>query len=328
MPRISGVVPKNSAAQDSAPKQRQRMRVLFGLSVVGSVLFASFVLAEAPFTSIRPKPREAAVHATSDTTPVRVYYRASIRPKPRVEVGYVTPLKPITVAAEDTHVTESTLASTRPVYRSPRPLVRPEKLASGFKRKTYAAKPVRTASIRPKAISRTGTLCGDRRIKGEKLASIAGSLPGCGLDNPVRVHSIDGVILSQQSIMDCTTAKALRGWVSNALIPLVHRRGGGVKSLSVPSHYSCRTRNSQKGAKISEHGKGHAIDISSINLMDGSKITVLDGWKNRKDKKLLVRLHKAACGPFGTVLGPEANKYHLDHFHFDTARYRGGAFCE
>lgn len=304
------------------------MRVLIGLSLVIVVACASVGFAAAPFTSIRPKPREVTVFAATATTPVRVYYRASIRPKPRIKVGYVAPLKPVTVVARNAGITETALASTRPVYRSPRPLMRPAQLGAGFKRKTYAATPVRTASIKPKAISRAGTLCGDRRIKGEKLASIAGSLPGCGLENPVRVHSIDGVVLGQQSIMDCTTAKALRGWVSNALIPLIHRRGGGVKSLSVPSHYSCRTRNSQKGAKISEHGKGHAIDISSINLMDGSKITVLDGWKNRRDKKILVRLHKAACGPFGTVLGPEANKFHRDHFHFDTARYRGGAYCE
>jgi hypothetical protein len=27
------------------------------------------------------------------------------------------------------------------------------------------------------------------------------------------------------------------------------------------------------------------------------------------------------------VLGPNANSFHRDHFHFDTARYRSGSYC-
>jgi hypothetical protein len=42
----------------------------------------------------------------------------------------------------------------------------------------------------------------------------------------------------------------------------------------------------------------------------------------------LRRLHKGACGTFGTVLGPEANAAHRDHFHFDLAERRRNAFCE
>ena len=42
----------------------------------------------------------------------------------------------------------------------------------------------------------------------------------------------------------------------------------------------------------------------------------------------LRRLHKGACGIFGTVLGPEANEAHRDHFHLDLAPRRRSAFCE
>ncbi len=42
----------------------------------------------------------------------------------------------------------------------------------------------------------------------------------------------------------------------------------------------------------------------------------------------LRRLHKGACGPFTTVLGPEANEAHRNHFHFDLAERRRRAFCE
>lgn len=42
----------------------------------------------------------------------------------------------------------------------------------------------------------------------------------------------------------------------------------------------------------------------------------------------LRRLHKGACGTFGTVLGPEANEAHRDHFHFDLAARKRSAFCQ
>jgi hypothetical protein len=42
----------------------------------------------------------------------------------------------------------------------------------------------------------------------------------------------------------------------------------------------------------------------------------------------LRRLHKGACGTFGTVLGPEANEAHRDHFHFDLTPRKRSAFCE
>ena len=36
----------------------------------------------------------------------------------------------------------------------------------------------------------------------------------------------------------------------------------------------------------------------------------------------LKRLHKGACATFGTVLGPEANEAHRDHFHLDVKARR------
>jgi len=128
--------------------------------------------------------------------------------------------------------------------------------------------------------------------------------------------------------MDCATARTLTAWLTKSVRPTVGRRGGGLDAVKVAAHYSCRTRNSQKGAKISEHGKGHAIDISGLVLADGSTITVQDAWKTWKDKKLLASIRAQACGPFGTVLGPGSDKFHHDHLHLDTARYRSGAYCK
>jgi len=178
-----------------------------------------------------------------------------------------------------------------------------------------------------KSTGRSGSVCRVRAIKGEKLSPIAGRLRGCGVKDPVRVTSVSGVTLSQGAIMNCPTAKALNAWVAKGVKPAFGRLGGGVDSLQVVAHYSCRTRNNQSGAKISEHGKGRAIDISAINLRNGASVTVLKGWRDPAQGKVLRSLHKSACGPFGTVLGPDSDRFHRDHFHLDTASNRGRSYC-
>ena len=158
-----------------------------------------------------------------------------------------------------------------------------------------------------------------------KRAPVTG--PGaCGVRDAWTVSEVAGVRLSQQAILAPKTMRALEQWVRNSAIPTIGRRGDGLKELQIVSHYACRTRNSRSGAKLSEHAKGHAIDIAAFVLRDGSRITVLDGWHSG-DSSLLRRLHSSACGTFGTVLGPNADRFHRDHFHFDVASYRGGAHC-
>jgi hypothetical protein len=50
--------------------------------------------------------------------------------------------------------------------------------------------------------------------------------------------------------------------------------------------------------------------------------------KKSAETAFLRRLHKGACGIFGTVLGPEANAAHRDHFHLDLATRKHNALCE
>lgn len=171
-----------------------------------------------------------------------------------------------------------------------------------------------------------GAVCGDVDIQGVPIGAVPGTIPGCGVDRAVRVSSVSGVALSTHAVMDCTTAKALKSWVNRGMKP-AFRKGGGVSQIRVAAHYACRTRNNQAGAKISEHGRGRAIDISGFTLRNGAKVTVLNDWHGSYYSQALRQMHRAACGPFGTVLGPAANRFHQDHFHFDTARYRAGTYC-
>lgn len=191
---------------------------------------------------------------------------------------------------------------------------------------------LRPKGLETKAMARRrqlmkGAVCGDPDIQGEAVGAVPGRIRGCGINDAVRVTSVSGIALSQGAVVDCGTAKALKTWVNQSVKPEFRSFGGGLKRLRVAAHYACRTRNNQPGAKISEHGKGRAIDISGFILKDGSEVTVLNGWNNGRTSRAMRAVHKGACGPFGTVLGPNSDRFHKDHFHFDTARYRSGPFC-
>ncbi len=173
---------------------------------------------------------------------------------------------------------------------------------------------------------RKSSVCGNVEIQGEKVGNVPGRIKACGIKDAVEVKSVSGVLLSRPSMMDCGTAEALNKWVERTVKPTFRRRGPVVE-LKVAAHYACRTRNNRKGSRISEHGKGRAIDISAFKMMDGEVLTVQEGWKRNPSRKLLQKVWRGACGPFGTVLGPNSDGYHRDHFHLDTARHRGGPYC-
>lgn len=234
----------------------------------------------------------------------------SLRPAPRPEI--IRPPSPA--------IRHALGPSGHAVTISPRPEPRPENLR---RRATVRAQGTRLVPPTPAG----GSVCGLPAIKGERIAAIPGRIPAYGIADPVRITSVAGLRLSQAAIMDCTTAKALNTWAENGVKPAMGRLGGGVTGLRVAAHYVCRTRNHQPNAKVSEHGRGRAVDISAIELANGQSLTVLRGWRDRDHGRRLKAMHAAACGPFGTVLGPDSDRFHQDHFHFDTARYRSGPYC-
>jgi len=172
-----------------------------------------------------------------------------------------------------------------------------------------------------------GAICDDPEIQGDVIGRVESRISGCGVPQAVGVRSVAGISLSRRATMDCPTARALKTWVEEAAIPAFADRGGGLASLTVAAHYICKTRNSRPGARISEHGKGKAIDISAFQMRNGSAVTVGKGWRAPATRQVMREVHAEACGPFGTVLGPNADRFHQNHFHFDTARHRGGPYC-
>jgi len=296
------------------------LRVCFFLALV---LGGQMALANAPTYSLRPLARATTTTALPRHTTVPVFYNARIRPTPRPTTTYSR--RPATTP--DLRPDVAIFIGPPGLARSLRPRPRPHNMRRLIARARTAPADVTPARTgREVRGTRRGSVCGDRAIRGQAIARIRGR-GACGIPNPVKVTEIDGVILSSPATIDCNTAKALKRWIHSGAKPAVGRMGGGIKSLRVVASYACRTRNNQRGAKISEHAYGHAVDIAAINLKNGTSLTVLNGWRDRRQGPVLKRMHRAACGPFGTVLGPNANRYHQDHFHFDTARYRSGSYC-
>ncbi len=170
-------------------------------------------------------------------------------------------------------------------------------------------------------------LCGDSGLAGYSVPRITETNSGCGIDNPVEVHYVSGVQLNQPATLNCKTARTLREWVDNAAQPSIAKLNARISEMRVFASYSCRTRNNQAGARLSEHSLGNAIDIGGFTLSNGTVITVEDDWGGSRTGKALRKMYTSACGLFGTTLSPDSDVYHQDHMHFDTASYRGGAYC-
>jgi len=56
-------------------------------------------------------------------------------------------------------------------------------------------------------------------------------------------------------------------------------------------------------------------------------IDVRRDWRRRAEGRILKAAHKAACGIFGTTLGPGSDGMHEDHLHYDIARHHNGPYC-
>lgn len=316
-------------------------RRILGLTLLAFVTCAPLASAEAPRTSIIPLVREAANEAPRAATPVTATVatrapRSSLRPVFRGTIGERTAARaevPVTTAAvaaaraaavppPATTRPAAVTASVPPVLESLRPGARSNDLEQEARATAARQTPSRVAQPGVR-----GALCGDPGLVGERLEPIVGRNSGCGIAEPIRLRSVDGIPLSTPATINCDTARALQSWLRNGLAPAVGRTGGGIANLRVAASYACRTRNHQPGARLSEHATGNAIDISGIRLVDGTEITVSDDWNQSRGGRILREAHQTACGPFGTVLGPNSDRFHRDHFHFDVASYRSGPYC-
>ncbi len=117
----------------------------------------------------------------------------------------------------------------------------------------------------------------------------------------------------------CEMAEAIAAWLRDEVVPMF--ADNALASVENYDSYECRGRNRIIGAKISEHGKGNALDIRAFRLADGKRIEPTD---IHAVHELREKLRTGVCSRFTTVLGPGSDGYHESHIHLDLAERRGG----
>jgi len=171
----------------------------------------------------------------------------------------------------------------------------------------------------------------DCRLRLEKAAAIE-PMPrligpaACGGSDMVRLNAVliagsARIEIKPAPLLRCEMAEQFTSWIRDDAAPRVSVVGESLRSVENYDDYECRGRNRVIGAKMSEHGKGDAVDVRSFTLADGRVIGMTD---MAVSKDLRDGLRASACQRFMTVLGPGSDGYHEGHIHLDLAERRHG----
>ena len=127
----------------------------------------------------------------------------------------------------------------------------------------------------------------------------------------------------------CQTALRLAMWERHGLVPALEAEGNGRRLTEIAhiSSYNCRPIRTSAGTgrRMSTHATADAIDIAGFSFSDGTRLRLLDDWNGSdRDADFLRAARDSACDWFGSVLGPDYNRLHANHFHFQN---RGWGTC-
>ncbi|QLC25901.1 extensin family protein [Parasphingopyxis algicola] len=124
-----------------------------------------------------------------------------------------------------------------------------------------------------------------------------------------------------EAALSCPVAAALAVWEREGIQPAAMRHfGQPVVAIDHLGTFACRRVNGSETGRWSEHATADAIDIAAFELADGSRISIVEDWAGPEpERAFLVEIRDRACGLFATVLSPDYNRAHADHFHLDQA---------
>ena len=160
-------------------------------------------------------------------------------------------------------------------------------------------------------------------VQATPIPAITG--PGeCGAPDVLTLEAImlpdkRRVAVQPPATMRCSMAEAIANWVRDDVERVLKAQGSPLTAIDNYESYECRGRNNIPGAKMSEHGRGNALDIRAFVLGDKRRIVLTDYDAPEDVRK---DLRASACGRFTTVLGPGSDGYHESHIHVDLAERR------
>jgi hypothetical protein len=153
--------------------------------------------------------------------------------------------------------------------------------------------------------------------------------PGCNKLGTVQLSALAGdrstFGVSNLGPVRCGTAKAFGDWARFGVDRAARQiMGSPIARIETMGSYSCR--NVAGTERRSAHARAEAIDVSGFVLEDGRRIVLKRDWNggDAATREFLRVVHRSACKRFGTVLGPEYNAAHEDHFHLEGT---GAKFC-
>ena len=145
---------------------------------------------------------------------------------------------------------------------------------------------------------------------------------GCSNVGTVRLSSLRSdtasLELSNLGPVTCSMATTFAAWARFGADRAAEQiLGSRLARIETFGSYSCRTVAGTN--RLSGHATANAIDISAFVLADGRRISILDGWSSGTpaERRFLRVVHESACKRFGTVLGPDYNSAHENHFHLE-----------
>lgn len=155
----------------------------------------------------------------------------------------------------------------------------------------------------------------------QRMPSVGGR-GSCGIDNPLKVAAVsrDTVAMEPAATLNCPMVEGIDRWMANSVQPAAQTYfGSRVVAIRQMASYGCRTRDSRRGERLSEHAFGNALDVAGFRLADGRNLTIAGGWWGGppQQRAFLQAIFAGACRDFYTVLGPGYNRAHANHFHFD-----------